>query len=58
MIDSVLWVCGAQALMCVVAVGLGSLTGSRAASLVTLIGWQVIAGRLLAMVSFLGGAAT
>ena len=39
--------CGAQALLCVIAVGLGSLTGSRAASLTTLIGWEVIAGRLL-----------
>jgi hypothetical protein len=55
-IESLLWVCGAQALMCVIAVGLGSLTGSRAASLTALIGWQVIAGRLLAMVSFLGAA--
>jgi len=55
-IDSVLWVCGAQALICVIAVGLGSLTGSRAASLTTLIGWQVIAGRLLAMITFLGQA--
>lgn len=55
-IESVLWVCGAQALLCVVAVGLGSFTGSRAGSLVTLIGWQVIANRLLAMITFLGGA--
>jgi len=55
-IDSVLWVCGAEALLCVIAVGLGSLTGSRATSLTTLIGWQVIAGRLLAMISFLGSA--
>jgi hypothetical protein len=55
-IDSVLWVCGAEALLCVIAVGLGSLTGSRAASLTALIGWQVIAGRLLAMITFLGSA--
>ncbi|HXR14471.1 MAG TPA: hypothetical protein VN740_07390 [Solirubrobacteraceae bacterium] len=55
-IDSVLWVCAAEALLCVIAVGLGSLTGSRAASLTALIGWQVIAGRLLAMISFLGSA--
>ncbi len=53
-VDSVLWVCGAEALLCVIAVGLGSLTGSRAASLVTLIGWEVIAGRLLAQATFLG----
>jgi len=55
-IDSVAWVCGAEALLCVIAVGLGSLTGSRATSLTALIGWQVIAGRLLAMISFLGSA--
>ena len=54
-LDSVLWVLAAQGVICVVAVGLGSLTGSRAASLVTLIGWQVIAGRLLVQISFLGG---
>ena len=55
-LDSVLWVLAAQGVLCVVAVGLGSLTGSRAASLVTLIGWQLIAGRVLAMVTFLGSA--
>jgi hypothetical protein len=55
-IDSVLWVVTAEAVLCVIAVGLGSLTGSRAASLTTLIGWQVIAGRLLAMITFLGSA--
>jgi hypothetical protein len=51
---SVLWVCAAEAVMCVIAVGLGGLTGSRASSLTLLIGWQVIAGRLLAMVGSLG----
>jgi hypothetical protein len=55
-IDSVLWVCLAEAVLCVIAVGLGSMTGSRAASLTVLIGWQVIAGRLLAMITFLGSA--
>lgn len=55
-LDSVLWVLAAQGVLCVIAVGLGSLTGSRAASLVTLIGWEVIAGRLLAMTTFLGNA--
>jgi hypothetical protein len=53
-IDSVLWVLATQVLLCVIAVGLGSLTGSRAASLTALIGWEVIAGRLLARISFLG----
>ena len=53
-LDSVLWVLAAQGVLCLIAVGLGSLTGSRASTLVTLIGWQVIAGRLLAQVSFFG----
>jgi hypothetical protein len=52
--DAVLWVCGAQLVMCVVAIGLGSLTGSRAASLTILIAWQVIAGRLLARATVFG----
>jgi hypothetical protein len=55
-IDSVLWVGGSLALLCVIAVGLGSLTGSRAGSLTALLGWQLVAGRLLAMITFLGGA--
>jgi hypothetical protein len=55
-IDSVLWVCGAQALVCAIAVGLGSLTGSRAISLTVLIGWEVIASRFLPMITFLGNA--
>jgi len=55
-IDSVLWVCGAQALMSVIAVGLGSLTGSRAVSLTVLIGWTAIASRLLPSIGFLGSA--
>jgi len=53
-IDGVLWTLGAQALICAIAVGLGSLTGSRAATLTLLIGWEVIANRLLSEISFLG----
>jgi len=53
-IDGVLWVLGAQALICIIAVGLGSLTASRAATLTMLIGWVVIANRLLSQVTFLG----
>jgi hypothetical protein len=53
-LDGVLWVLGAQALICTIAVGLGSLTGSRAATLTMLIGWVVIANRLLSQVTFLG----
>lgn len=54
MLEGVLWVCAAEAVTCVIAVGLGSLTGSRAASLTVLIGGQLIAGRLLAMAGALG----
>jgi hypothetical protein len=53
-IESVVWVLLAQAVICTIAVGLASLTGSRAGSLTTLIGWQVIASRLLVQVTFLG----
>ncbi len=55
-IDGVLWVCAAQLVMCVIAVGLGSLTGSRAASLTVLIAWQVLAGRVLARATVFGHA--
>jgi ABC-type transport system involved in multi-copper enzyme maturation permease subunit len=55
-LDSVLWVLAAQAVLTAVAVGLGSWTGSRAATLVTLIGWQVIANRLLSQITFFGRA--
>lgn len=53
-IDGVLFVLLAQALIATIAVGLGSLTGSRAATLTMLIGWEVIANRLLSQVTFLG----
>jgi hypothetical protein len=55
-IDGVLWVCGGQLVVCVVAVGVGGLTGSRAASLTILIAWQVLAGRVLARATVLGDA--
>jgi hypothetical protein len=53
-VDGVLFVLLAQALLCTIAVGLGSLTGSRAATLTMLIGWELIANRLLSQVTFLG----
>lgn len=40
--------------ICTVAVGFGSLTASRPAALVALIGWQLIASPILAMISSLG----
>jgi hypothetical protein len=54
--ESIVWVLVAQAVICTIAVGLASLTGSRAGALTGMIGWQVIASRLLVGISFLGSA--
>ncbi|HWD11089.1 MAG TPA: hypothetical protein VG366_04540 [Solirubrobacteraceae bacterium] len=43
-------------LVCVVAVGFSSLTGSRPAALTVLIGWQLVASRILENISSLGGS--
>lgn len=43
-------------LLCVVAVGLASLTTSRPAALVALIGWQLVASPILTNISSLGSA--
>ncbi|HLJ03302.1 MAG TPA: ABC transporter permease [Solirubrobacteraceae bacterium] len=50
------WVLLSNAVVCVVAVGLGALMGSRSAALISLIAWQTIASRLLMQTSALGGA--
>jgi len=42
--------------ICTVAVGFASLTGSRAAALTVLIGWQLVASRILENISSLGNA--
>jgi ABC-type transport system involved in multi-copper enzyme maturation permease subunit len=42
--------------VCVVAVGFASLTGSRPAALTVLIGWQLIASRILENIESLGSA--
>ena len=42
--------------VCVVAVGFASLTGSRATALTVLIGWQLVASRILENISSLGSA--
>jgi ABC-type transport system involved in multi-copper enzyme maturation permease subunit len=42
--------------ICVVAVGFASLTGSRAAALTALIGWHLVASPILASISSLGGS--
>lgn len=49
------WVLLANSAVCVVAVGLGALMGSRPAALISLIAWQTIATRLLLNTPSLGG---
>jgi ABC-type transport system involved in multi-copper enzyme maturation permease subunit len=44
----------AEGVVCAVAVGLGSLTGSKPATITSLIGWQLVASPLLASISSLG----
>jgi hypothetical protein len=53
-IESGLFVLLANGFICIVAVGFASLTGSRPATLVTLIGWVLIASRLIVSISSLG----
>jgi hypothetical protein len=49
------WVLLANSAVCVVAVGVGALMGSRPAALISLIAWQTIATRLLLNTPALGG---
>ena len=50
------WVLLADAIVCVIAVGLGSLTGSRAITLTALIGWELVLSPQLLDASSLGSA--
>ncbi len=50
------WIVLCDALLVVFAVGLGSLTGSRAITLTAVIGWQTVATQLLLNISSLGSA--
>jgi hypothetical protein len=50
------WVLLADGIVCVIAVGLGSLTGSRAITLTALIGWELVLSPQLLDVSSLGSA--
>lgn len=50
------WVLLADGLVCVLAVGLGSLTGSRAITLTALIGWELVLSPQLLDASSLGAA--
>jgi hypothetical protein len=50
------WIALANALIVILAVGVGSLTGSRALTLTAVIGWQAVATPLLSNVGSLGSA--
>lgn len=53
-VESGIWVLAANATLCIIAVGVASLTGSRAGALTGLIGWQLIASRILISIGSLG----
>ena len=50
------WIALANVALATLAVGVGSLTGSRAVTLTAVIGWQTVASRLLLNVTALGSA--
>ncbi len=50
------WIALANVAVAVLAVGFGSLTGSKAVTLTAVIGWQTVASRLLLNVTALGSA--
>jgi ABC-type transport system involved in multi-copper enzyme maturation permease subunit len=54
--ESALWVVLATAVVTALAVGVGSLTGSRAVTLTVIIGWQTVASGMLYLATFLGAA--
>jgi hypothetical protein len=53
-IDSALWVMLGNTVVCAMAVGLGSMTGSRGVTLTGVIGWQTVATQLLLQATSLG----
>lgn len=53
-LESGAWVLATNATLCIIAVGIASLTGSRAGTLAGLIGWQLIASRILISIDSLG----
>jgi hypothetical protein len=55
-LQSAAWVVLANALIVGFAVGVGSLTGSRAVTLTAVIGWQVVATNILLTIGSLGSA--
>ena len=55
-LDGAGWVLLANAVICVLAVGLASLTGSRAVTLTALIGWELVVSPQLVTAASLGSA--
>jgi len=55
-INGLLFTLFSTGIVCVVAVGLSSLIGSRPAALTVLIGWQLVASRILENIESLGSA--
>jgi hypothetical protein len=53
-LESAGWLALANAVVCVVAIGLGSLTGSRPGMITALVGWQLVLSPLLLRASSLG----
>jgi hypothetical protein len=53
-LDSAAWLVLANAAVCVVAIGLGSLTGSRPGTITALVAWQLVLSPLLLRASSLG----
>jgi ABC-type transport system involved in multi-copper enzyme maturation permease subunit len=56
MVNGLLFTLFSTGIVCVVAVGFSSLTGSRPAALTVLIGWQLIASRILENIESLGSS--
>ncbi|HSZ03812.1 MAG TPA: ABC transporter permease subunit [Solirubrobacteraceae bacterium] len=55
-VNGLLFTLFATGILCVVAVGFSSLTGSRPAALTVLIGWQLVASRILENIESLGSS--
>ena len=55
-LQSVAWLALANGIVCVIAIGLGSLTGSRPGTITALIGWELVLSPLLVQSTSLGSA--
>jgi hypothetical protein len=55
-LQSAAWLALANGIVCVIAIGLGSLTGSRPGTITALIGWELVLSPLLVQSTSLGSA--